>query len=183
QAYTRLQYKDAVSGCGSSYLLDSLTRVSHLELEGQWEQAMQEYQLHSKNDDSTAIQGLCRCLHRMGSHNLLHRYLAATEKTSELLAIQYECGWRLGQWDLGRCPQGDLYEGHHYDALQATEEGDLTRARLSLSRARICVATTALAHASLESAMNLYPSLSRLQTLQELEDFLNDNPLNQDSVK
>nr|CAD7431238.1 unnamed protein product [Timema monikensis] len=183
EAYTRLQYKDAVSGCGSSYLLDSLTRVSHLELEGQWEQAMQEYQLQSKNDDPTAIQGLCRCLHRMGSHNLLHRYLAATEKTSELLDIQYECGWRLGQWDLGRCPQDDLYEGHHYDALQATEEGDLVRARVSLSRARTCIATTALAHASLESAMNLYPSLSRLQTLQELEDFLNDNPLNQDSVK
>nr|CAD7397996.1 unnamed protein product [Timema cristinae] len=183
EAYTRLQYKDAVSGCGSSYLLDSLTRVSHLELEGQWEQAMQEYQLQSKNDDPTAIQGLCRCLHRMGSHNLLHRYLAATEKTSELLDIQYECGWRLGQWDLGRCPQDDLYEGHHYDALQATEEGDLVRARVSLSRARTCIATTALAHASLESAMNLYPSLSRLQTLQELEDFLNDNPLNQDNVK
>lgn len=89
---------------------------------------------------------------------------------------QYECLWRLSCWDLELSDvifeEGlkDSYEKLHYFALKALhEKDDFTCVELT-KKARNFVIED-LQCASLESCKNLYGSLCKLQSLQELEDF------------
>jgi len=110
---------------------------------------------------------------------------------SEYEDYQYECGWRLGQWNLLFTENNKKlsdsnadsssglelliakgeYEKHHYLALKALHDLDFTSVEGAVSKARNCVIDS-LAHASLECSKNLYHPLSQLQTLQEIEDFM-----------
>jgi len=110
---------------------------------------------------------------------------------SEFEDYQYECGWRLGQWNLlstensknldynktdnsnglqSIIVQGG-YEKYHYLALKALHDLDFGSIERAVVKARKCVIDS-LAHASLECSKNLYHALSQLQALQEIEDFV-----------
>ncbi|XP_063244550.1 serine-protein kinase ATM [Bacillus rossius redtenbacheri] len=169
EAYTRLSYGDAVFGCGSCQLLDPATRVHHLELEGKWEQAAQEYELLLARGAKGADRGLALALCRLGSYHLLNHVCASGDESEGLTDLRYECGWRLRRWDLGPCLE-DMYEGHRYAALQAMSEGDAVSSAIARKCARRC-AVGELGKVSLESVKNIYPVLSQLQALRELGDF------------
>jgi hypothetical protein len=110
---------------------------------------------------------------------------------SEYEDYQYECGWRLGQWNLlstenskklhydktdnsnglqSLIAKGE-YEKYHYLSLKAVHDLDFTTAERAVATARKCVIDS-LVHGSLECSKNLYLALSQLQTLQEIEDFI-----------
>jgi hypothetical protein len=109
---------------------------------------------------------------------------------SEYEDYQYECGWRLGQWNVlstenskrlsynatdnnnglqSSIAKGE-YEKYHYMSLKALHDLDFTSTERTVATARKCVIDS-LAHASLECSKNLYHALSQLRTLQEIEDF------------
>jgi hypothetical protein len=109
---------------------------------------------------------------------------------SEYEDYQYECCWRLGQWNLlstenskqlnytkaynsglkSLIMKGE-YEKHHYMSLKALHNLDFSGVERAVSTTRKCVINS-LMHASLECSKNLYHALSQLQTLQEIEDFV-----------
>ena len=113
------------------------------------------------------------------------------EMHSEYEDYQYECGWRLGHWNLLSTENGKKlnynvtdnsnslqslilkggYEKYHYLALKALHDLDFTNTERAVATARKCVIDS-LAHASLECSKNLYHPLSQLQALQEIEDFV-----------
>jgi len=110
---------------------------------------------------------------------------------SEFEDYQYECGWRLGQWNLLSTENSknlnynktdnsnglqsiivkEGYEKYHYLALKALHDLDFANIERAVAKARKCVVDS-LAHASLECSKNLYHALSQLQALQEIEDFV-----------
>jgi ataxia telangiectasia mutated family protein len=129
-------------------------------------------------------------LKRLGLYHIQNNYLMGGIR-SEYEEYQYECGWRLGQWNLLSTENSkklggsktDItsglesvimkgeYEKHHYMSLKAVHDLDFTGVERAVAAARKCVIDS-LAHASLECSKNLYHALSQLQTLQEIEDFV-----------
>lgn len=89
--------------------------------------------------------------------------------------FQYECLWRLGQWN-EKVPNAEFedmhnsYEQLRYFALKALHDRDEVVYLKALQNARRCVIED-LKCSSLESCKNLYSPLCKLQSLQELEDF------------
>jgi hypothetical protein len=129
-------------------------------------------------------------LKRLGLYHIQNSYLSGGLH-SEYEDYLYECGWRLGRWNLlytekskkfcdsrsdvtsgleSLIAKGE-YEKHHYMSLKAMHDLDFTSVERAVAAARKCVIDS-LAHASLECSKNLYPALSQLQTLQEVEDFV-----------
>lgn len=94
---------------------------------------------------------------------------------------QYECLWRLGQWD-EKLPNVDFenmhnaYEKLRYFSLKSLHDKDDVMYTRALQNARRCIIED-LQCSSLESCKTLYGSLSKLQSLQELEDFGNGDVL------
>lgn len=87
---------------------------------------------------------------------------------------QYECLWRLGQWN-EKVPNEfegmhSAYEKLQYFALKGLHDNDNGVYRKALENARRRVIED-LKCSSLESCKNLYSPLCKLQSLQELEDF------------
>ena len=115
-------------------------------------------------------------LQRLGLHHLLNKFVN-TESYCEFESYQYECGWRLGQWDMlttENSSSSPEYEKHHYMCLKALHDLDIGRLLKEVTKARLCIVNS-LINASLESSKNLYPALSQLQALQEIEDFASCN--------
>ncbi|KDR18216.1 Serine-protein kinase ATM [Zootermopsis nevadensis] len=190
EAYKKIGDDDAVYGCGSSHILDPQSRISHYELTGNWQNVLLSYDflLSSGNEDATG--GMLYALKRLGLYHIQNSYLTGGIH-SEYEDYQYECGWRLGQWNLlstenskklcgsetdvasgleSLIAKGE-YEKHHYMSLKAMRDLDFTSVERAVAAARKYVIDS-LAHASLECSKNLYHALSQLQTLQEIEDFV-----------
>jgi len=129
-------------------------------------------------------------LKNLGLYHIQNSYLMG-QMHSEFEDYQYECGWRLGQWNLLSTENSKKlnynktdnsnglqslivkggYEKYHYMALKALHDLDFASTERAVAKARKCVIDS-LAHASLECSKNLYHALSQLQALQEIEDFV-----------
>lgn len=129
-------------------------------------------------------------LKNLGLYHIQNSYLMGGMH-SEFEDYQYECGWRLGQWNLLSTENSKKlnynktdnsngfqslivkggYEKYHYMALKALHDLDFASTERAVAKARKCVIDS-LAHASLECSKNLYHALSQLQALQEIEDFV-----------
>jgi len=129
-------------------------------------------------------------LKSLGLYHIQNSYLMGGMH-SEFEDYQYECGWRLGQWNLLATENSkklnynktdnsnglqslivkEGYEKYHYLALKALHDLDFAGTERAVTKARKCVIDS-LAHASLECSKNLYHALSQLQALQEIEDFV-----------
>lgn len=93
---------------------------------------------------------------------------------TEMSDTQYECLWRLSQWN-EKVPNVEFEDMHNafeklrYFALKGLHDKDHLVYVNALENARRCVIED-LKCSSLESCKNLYSSLCKLQSLQELED-------------
>jgi ataxia telangiectasia mutated family protein len=175
QSYKNIGDPDAVYGCGMSRLLDLQSRVWYFEHCDKWNRVM----LMQDMGVGAAPYGMALALQQSGLHQLLHSYLGVQQQSEEVKAMQYDCCWRLNQWDLPMSTTSDsiqqlgsvaAYEVHHYTALKALTAENYVRIQNDLLHARKHVMQL-LANTRLESSKNVYDSLSKLQSLQELEDF------------
>lgn len=96
--------------------------------------------------------------------------------------VDFECAWRLADWNVALDDQMDqskrnvdwhqVFEKQHYKALKCLELKDETATDSAVFEARKAVAEM-LKVVSMESTQNIYPYLSKLRQLQQIEDFMN----------
>ncbi|GAQ86367.1 Protein kinase ATM/Tel1 [Klebsormidium nitens] len=133
----------------------------------------------SREQQALVLQkGLMRSLQQMGCLTVLDTYwqgLSAQKRGAvvdpELVELQYENAWRMGQWDLGSLAPGESpgYNAMLHGAFKALGEGNreafqggLTSARQGLVRG--------IAHTSAESTQSVNPAIVRLQILEGMEE-------------
>lgn len=166
QAYTAIGETDALHGCSISQFFsnDYCKDLDSLEL-------LQYYDMQiSHGAATTSIPNLMNTL----KHYSLYELPLICK--AEITDSQYECMWRLAQWDekVSNVEFEDMhnnsYEKLRYFTLKALHDKDEAMYTKTLLNARKCVIED-LKCSSLESCKNLYSPLCKLQSLQELEDF------------
>ncbi|XP_071544823.1 serine-protein kinase ATM [Panulirus ornatus] len=186
QVYSCLGDSDGVEGCvGSSKLIDSSARAMRYHHRGQW---MEAFAIHDAVNSSF---GMVEGLQELGFFNALNTFLnerspKLSEKVSE---AQWESAWRLSQWDFADMGEKWVEEGpctvnggvnfhqHLFHALQSLHHQDIGSVYQHTFEARQEVVKQ-LKLSRAESSSSIYPVLSRLQILSEVEaasECLNDS--------
>lgn len=124
------------------------------------------------------LDGYIKLLSDMGLYSLTQK-LTASSKDQKLKAHQYECLWRLSNWDVlvdsepeskAVTDHRDEFEKLHYAGLKCLKSDDELGMRTSLCKGRKSILHL-LQHESLECTQNLYKFLAMAHRLQQIEDF------------
>ncbi|KAG5880543.1 hypothetical protein JTB14_026776 [Gonioctena quinquepunctata] len=170
-AYKAIGDLNALPGCGISFLLHPQFRVEHYKELGKWDQVTQFYALHAfsqRNSSKELMESFKKC-------SLYQIPLLCADKFEE---PQYECMWRLGQWNTGEkrkvssrttLSQHD-FEKYRFFALKSLHDNNQRSFEDALKLETVCVIDH-LKHVSLASSHNLYPVLTQVRSLVEMEDF------------
>lgn len=117
----------------------------------------------------------------MGLNSLTHK-LALSSKDHKLKSNQYECLWRMSNWDIvidadseSKDPKAIVdphgeFEKFHYASLKCLKSGDELGVKTAIFKARKSVLQL-LQQESLECTKNLYKFLGMSHLLQQVEDF------------
>ncbi|XP_076265481.1 serine/threonine-protein kinase tefu isoform X1 [Rhynchophorus ferrugineus] len=169
-AYKAIGDLDSLSGCGFAFLSNPDYRVEHYKKLGQWDKVMNYYSSRSLNSSDNNCSNLIESFKMNGYYQLP---VLCPQLSSE---PQYECLWRLGQWNVSgneifRSDKNNLknYEKYHFNSLKALVDGDKYTFLKSKEECGMCIIEN-LKHTSLESSKNLYPILMQLQCLVEMDD-------------
>ncbi|KAB0391534.1 hypothetical protein E2I00_011059 [Balaenoptera physalus] len=148
EIYRSIGEPDSLYGCGGGKILQPLTRLRTYEHEAMWGKALVTYDLETAISSSTRQAGIIQELH-------------------------YQVAWRNMQWDhcisVNKGIEGTSYHESLYNALQSLRDGEFSTFYESLKYARV-KEVEELCKGSLESVYSLYPTLSRLQAIGELEN-------------
>uniref|UniRef100_A0A2K6FTV4 non-specific serine/threonine protein kinase n=1 Tax=Propithecus coquereli TaxID=379532 RepID=A0A2K6FTV4_PROCO len=173
--YRSIGEPDSLYGCGGGKMLQPLTRLRTYEHEAMWGKALVTYDLETAISSSTRQAGIIQALQNLGLCHILSIYLKGLdyenkEWCAELQELRYQAAWRNMQWD--QCfkeIEGTNYHESLYNALQSLRDREFSTFYESLKHARV-KEVEELCKGSLESVYSLYPTLSRLQAIGELEN-------------
>ncbi|XP_023014307.2 serine/threonine-protein kinase tefu [Leptinotarsa decemlineata] len=169
-AYKAVGDLNALPGCGISFLLEPQFRVEHYKEQEKWDQVTQFYATRIFSEPHTSLRELMESFKKCSWYQMP---LLCGDKLEE---PQYECMWRLGQWttsekrNVSSSMTRDDFEKYRFFALKSLRDKNVRSFDEALKYQKLCVIDH-LKHASLESCQNLYPVLSRMQSLVEIEDF------------
>ncbi|KAM5183486.1 serine-protein kinase ATM [Callospermophilus lateralis] len=178
EIYRSIGEPDSLYGCGGGKMLQPLTRLRTYEHEATWEKALVTYDLETAISPATRQAGIIQALQNLGLCHILSIYLKGldhenTEWCAELQELHYQAAWRNMQWDhynsFNKGLEGTSYHESLYNALQSLKDREFSTFYESLKYARI-KEVEELCKGSLESVYSLYPTLSRLQAIGELEN-------------
>ncbi|XP_045362064.2 serine-protein kinase ATM isoform X1 [Camelus bactrianus] len=178
EIYRSIGEPDSLYGCGGGKMLQPLTRLRTYEHEAMWGKALVTYDLETAIPSSTRQAGIIQALQNLGLCHILSVYLKRLdhenkEWCAELQELHYQAAWRGMQWDhcvsVNKRIEGTSYHESLYNALQALRDREFSTFYESLKYARV-KEVEELCKGSLESVYSLYPTLSRLQAIGELED-------------
>ncbi|XP_043278372.1 serine-protein kinase ATM [Venturia canescens] len=192
EAYLHIGDPDSIYGCGLSHLIDPSYRIQHYVHLRQWDKVLlaQDVELSSGN---VSARGVLHSLQQSGLQSLLGRVISTINKEQENVDdFMYEAAWRLADWNIleshrshenvdhstsSISPRSRICEYHssHYRALKSLRESDSVGLRTFLDDARTSLVYS-LRKISLECSQTVYPILSQLRMLQEIEDFANVEP-------
>ncbi|XP_053449896.1 serine-protein kinase ATM isoform X2 [Nycticebus coucang] len=177
EIYRSIGEPDSLYGCGGGKMLQPLTRLRTYEHEAMWGKALVTYDLETAISPSTRQAGIIQALQNLGLCHILSSYLKGLdyenkEWCAELQELHYQAAWRSMQWD--HClplkeVEGTSYHKSLYSALQSLRDREFSMFYESLKYARV-KEVEELCKGSLESVYSLYPTLSRLQAIGELEN-------------
>ncbi|XP_038077010.1 serine-protein kinase ATM-like [Patiria miniata] len=182
EAYSSIGEPDGVYGCGAGRLTDTYARIHTYEHEGDWSKALSAYdlKLHSKSSQTgTQEVGVLQAMQNLGLSHIMTVYLQGLRSEEvtfgpEMVQFQYEAAWRNALWDMELDDRNQTNSnGYHqslYTALSCLRDGESESFTVALQQARKDTLHQ-LCHVSIESAYSVYPMLSRLQGLVEMEDF------------
>ncbi|XP_064144943.1 serine-protein kinase ATM isoform X1 [Loxodonta africana] len=178
EIYRSIGEPDSLYGCGGGKMLQPLTRIRTYEHEAMWGKALVTYDLETAITSSTRQAGIIQALQNLGLCHILSTYLKGLdhenkEWCAELQELHYQAAWRNMQWDqcssVNRELEGTSYHQSLYNALQSLRDREFSTFYESLKYARV-KEVEELCKGSLESVYSLYPTLSRLQAIGELEN-------------
>ncbi|XP_058519931.1 serine-protein kinase ATM [Ochotona princeps] len=178
EIYRSIGEPDSLYGCGGGKMLQPLTRLRTYEHEAMWGKALVTYDLETAICPSTRQAGIIQALQNLGLCHILSIYLKGLdhenkESCTELQELHYQAAWRNMQWDLSTSVsngmEGTSYHESLYNALQSLRDKEFSTFYESLKCARV-KEVEELCKGSLESVYSVYPTLSRLQALGELEN-------------
>ncbi|XP_076280978.1 serine/threonine-protein kinase tefu isoform X2 [Lasioglossum baleicum] len=177
--YAKIGDSDAIRGTGSSHLQDHSTRIQHY--------LAQDVELSFGN--MSVNKEIAYGPHQSGFQNLLDNMIYAMSTHNEKVDedIQYECAWRLGNWNFSVINQAQSdcklksqivesdYHFYHYQALKYFHEGNEIGIQNAIGNARISI-VKALKNISLESSKTVYEKLMQLQLIREIEELSSAKP-------
>ncbi|XP_045153674.1 serine-protein kinase ATM [Echinops telfairi] len=178
EIYRSIGEPDSLYGCGGGKVLQPLTRIRTYEHEAMWGKALITYDLETAISSSTRQAGIIQALQNLGLCHILSTYLRGLdhenkESCAELQELHYQAAWRNMQWDhcssVNKGIEGTSYHESLYSALQSLRDREFSTFYESLKHARV-KEVEELCKGSLESVYSLYPTLSRLQAIGELEN-------------
>ncbi|XP_036115893.1 serine-protein kinase ATM isoform X3 [Molossus molossus] len=178
EIYRSIGEPDSLYGCGGGKMLQPLTRLRTYEHEAMWEKALVTYDLETTISSSTRQAGIIQALQNLGLCHVLSVYLKGLdhenkEWCAELQELYYQAAWKNMQWDhcisVNKGIEGTSYHESLYNALQSLRDREFSTFYESLKYARV-KEVEELCKGSLESVYSLYPTLSRLQAIGELEN-------------
>lgn len=151
------------------------SRSEYYQLERRFHQSLLYYDVASSSKSTFERSAYVQTLKASGFYGL-----ANTVANSE--SMDFECAWRLADWNIAlddRANQGKqnvdwqhVFEKQHYKALKCLELKDEIATESAVLEARKALAEM-LKVGSMESTQNIYPYLSKLRQLQQIEDFMN----------
>ncbi|KZC09469.1 Serine-protein kinase ATM [Dufourea novaeangliae] len=185
--YSKIGDFDAIRGTGSSHLQDHSTRIQHYVHTYEWNKAILAQDVELSFGNMTVIKEMANGLHHSGLQYLMDNFIFAMSKNNEKIHedIQYECSWRLSNWNFCEINQAlyvqndcklksqiteSDYHFYHYQALKYFHEGNEAGIRNAIESARMSV-IKALKNISLESSKTIYEKLMQLQLIREIEEF------------
>ncbi|EHB14073.1 Serine-protein kinase ATM [Heterocephalus glaber] len=178
EIYRSIGEPDSLYGCGGGKMLQPLTRLRTYEHEAMWEKALVTYDLETAISSSTRQAGIIQALQNLGLCHILSVYLKGLDNENkewcaELQELHYQTAWRNMQWDhcisVNKGIEGSGYHESLYNALQSLRDREFSTFFECLRYARV-KEVEELCKGSLESVYSLYPALSRLQAIGELEN-------------
>ncbi|XP_057606316.1 serine-protein kinase ATM isoform X6 [Hippopotamus amphibius kiboko] len=178
EIYGSIGEPDSLYGCGGGKMLQPLTRLRTYEHEAMWGKALGTYDLETAISSPARQAGIIQALQNLGLCHILSVYLRGLdhenkEWCAELQELHYQVAWRNMQWDhcisVSKGIEGTSYHESLYNALQSLRDREFSTFYESLKYARI-KEVEELCKGSLESVYCLYPTLSRLQAIGELEN-------------
>lgn len=166
EAYTAIGDLDALFGCGSSQLLEESSRLDYYKQLGRWQEVILHQDVQISNGIMSAVPNLMTSLKNCSLFEL--PLLFAGKE------IDFECMWRLGQWNFGNNEKNernthDVNETKYF-AMKAIHENDWFNFEDLLKVSHLAVIEK-LHFGNLESCKNLYGPMCHLQSLVELNDF------------
>ncbi|KAM9038350.1 serine-protein kinase ATM isoform X1 [Sarcophilus harrisii] len=176
--YRSIGEPDSLYGCGGGKMLQPLIRIRTYEHEAMWGKALVTYDLETTLSPTTRQAGIIEALQNFGLCHTLSTYLKGldyehSEWCAEQQELCYQAAWRNMQWEY--CPshrkrtEGPGYHESLYNALQSLRDKEFSTFYGTLKYARL-KEVEELCKGSLESVYSLYPALSRLQAIGELEN-------------
>ncbi|XP_066254507.1 serine-protein kinase ATM isoform X2 [Euwallacea similis] len=172
-SYKSIGDLDALSGCGISLFLQPERRVEYYKNTGQWDLVMNYYSINSVRSSEMNGANLIESFKMNG----LYQLPLLCDNISK--QPQYECLWRLGQWNLNKKDavkyneiNSSGYDKYQFYCLKALCDNDKYTFNVSKNQLDLCIIDN-LKHTSLESTKSLYPIFSQLQSLTEMDDCLN----------
>ncbi|XP_010608942.1 serine-protein kinase ATM isoform X3 [Fukomys damarensis] len=178
EIYRSIGEPDSLYGCGGGKMLQPLTRLRTYEHEAMWGKALVTYDLEKAISSSTRQAGIIQALQNLGLCHILSVYLKGLDNENkewcaELQELHYQTAWRNMQWDhcdsVNKGIEGSGYHESLYSALQSLRDREFSTFFECLRYARV-KEVEELCKGSLESVYSLYPALSRLQAIGELEN-------------
>ncbi|XP_028138214.2 serine-protein kinase ATM-like [Diabrotica virgifera virgifera] len=169
-AYKSIGDFDALPGCGISFLLQPKYRVEHYKEQGKFDQVIQFYA-----NATTSLGSSSKELMDSFKSNSLYQIPVICSKLDE---PEYECLWRLGHWSFEEKKRNvnkttivhEDFEKYRFYSLKALHDNNQCAFEESFNCQLLNVVND-IKNISLESSHNLYPALTQLQSLVEIEDF------------
>ncbi|XP_050594170.1 serine-protein kinase ATM isoform X2 [Bombus affinis] len=185
-SYAKIGDFDAINGTGSSHLHDHSTRIQHYIHTNKWDKVMPAQDVELSSGNMSVIKEMANGLYQSGLHYLLTNFISTMSNNGVKIDkdIQYECAWRLSNWDICETnqalyPQNNCnlkleitehnYHFYHYEALKYFHEGNETAIQNAIQNARIDI-IKALKNINLESSKTIYEKLMQLQLINEIEE-------------
>ncbi|OAD57559.1 Serine-protein kinase ATM [Eufriesea mexicana] len=165
-SYTKIGNVDGISGTGSSHLQDQSTRIHHYIHTNKWDEVMLAQDVELSFGNMMVIKEMANGLYQSGLQYLLSNFISTMSKNGAQIDedIQYECAWRLGNWNIYETNQtlhtqyncnlkSEItehdYHFYHYQALKYFHENNKIATQDAIQNARISI-IKALKNISLE---------------------------------
>ena len=173
EAYASTGEPDGRTGFQSLLSSSPAWEIRRHEQKSQWFQALECHDALAQQDHSAILTALSRCgLYRTAA-DLASSPGYNHSASPAVREFQYECSWRLGQWNLQESEETDKPGLNQLvcRSLLALKNNDQFELDNRISDSRLLIIDDLRRSGSLESCHSIYPALTSLRLINDIQDF------------